>query len=71
MREDIDKFNLQEDLQNLKADLDKINTDVTHLIRKSTLGRVEYKMAKKPFSCLMYAFAAGVAFCAAFKIFRK
>lgn len=71
MREDIDKFDLEQDLQDLKADIDKLSADVSHLMWKSTVGRVENKIAKKPFSSLLYAFAAGLVSCALFKIFRS
>jgi hypothetical protein len=70
MREDIEKFNLEQDLQDLKTDIDKLGADVAHLMWKSTVGRVEYKIAKRPFSSLLYAFAAGVACCLTWKIFR-
>ena len=71
MREDSEKFNLEQDLEDLKADIDKLSADVGHLMWKSTVGRVEYKISRRPFSCLLYAFAAGLTCCAFMKLFRS
>ena len=49
MREDIDKFDLEQDLQDLKADIDKLSADVTHLMWKSTVGRSSTKLPKSLF----------------------
>lgn len=71
MREDNDKFDLDQDLQDLKADIDKLSADVAHLMWKSTVGRVEYKIAKRPFSSLLWAFGTGVVCCSLLKLFRS
>lgn len=64
-----DKVDFSEDLEELKADLDKLSADVTHLIRKATLGRVERKVAKRPFSIILMAFGAGVVYGICHKFF--
>jgi hypothetical protein len=71
MREDFDKFNLEQDLQNLKADIDQVGADIAHLIRKSTVGRVEFKITKKPLACVLWAFGTGLACCTLLKLFRS
>lgn len=71
MREDNDKFNLEQDLEDLKADIDRVGADVTHLIRKATIGRVKYKISKHPLSWLMWAFGAGLTCCTLMKLRRS
>lgn len=69
MREDLDKFNLEQDLEDLKADIDKLSIDIAHLMRRSTVGRIESKITKRPFSSLLWAFGAGIASVAAVKLY--
>jgi hypothetical protein len=66
-----DKLNLNQDLEALKADLDKLSADVGQLMWKSTVGRVEYKISRRPFSSLLWAFGAGFASCVLFKLLSK
>jgi len=69
MREDIEKFNLENDLEDLRADLDKLSTDVAHVLHKSAVGRIEQKITHRPFSSLLWAFGAGFMSCALLKAF--
>ena len=71
MREDLDKFDLEQDLENLKADVDKLSTDVVRLMKKSTVGRVQHKIARRPFRSVLWAFGVGLASCTLFKLFRS
>ena len=69
MREDIDKSNLEQDLEDLKADVDKLSADLAHLLRKSTVGRIENKITRRPFTSLLWAFGIGAVSCGLLKWF--
>lgn len=71
MREDIDKFDLEQDLEDLRANVDKLSTDLAHLVRKSTVGRIERKITRRPFVSLLWAFGAGAVCCTLLKIFHS
>lgn len=69
MHNNLDKLDLKEDFEELKADLDKLSSDVAHLIRKATVGQVERKVARSPFSIILMAFGAGVLYGICHKFF--
>ena len=71
MSENTDDFDLEQELQDLKEDVDKLSSDIGHLIWKATMGRVEHKIAKKPFFYMLTAFGAGLACTTVCKLFRK
>ncbi len=71
MREDNEKFNLEQDLQELRADIDKLSADVAHIMWKSTVGQVSHQISKRPFTSVVYAFGAGVLGCLLVKLFRS
>jgi hypothetical protein len=61
MREDIEKLSLEKDLEDLKIDIDKLANDVAHLIWRTTVGKVERKINRRPFRSLLWAFGAGLS----------
>lgn len=65
-----DKLDLRDEFEELKSDLDKLSADVAHLIRKATVGQVEQKVAKRPFSIIFMAFGAGVLYGFCHRFFR-
>lgn len=71
MREDTEKFNLEQDLQELKADIDKLSVDVAHIMWKATVGQVGNQISRKPFSSVLFAFGAGMVSCLLVKLFRS
>lgn len=71
MREDFEKFNLEQDLNALKADIDQLSVDVVYLMRKSTIGRMENKIIERPFVSLLSAFGIGLTCSALLQLFRK
>jgi hypothetical protein len=71
MSENKDDFDLEQELQDLKEDVDKLSADVGHLIWKATMGRVENKIARKPFFYMLTAFGAGLTCSTLYKLFRK
>jgi len=68
MREELNKFDVEQDLEDLKADIDKLKIDIGHLMRKSTRERIGCG-ARRRFSSLLWAFGAGASCCALLKLF--
>ena len=74
MREDFDELKqteLEQDLELLKEDVERLRDDVSRLMWKSTLGKMEKKIKKKPLPSVLWAFGAGFAFYGLCRLLRS
>ncbi len=74
MRDDFDELNevgLNQDLHLLKADLKRLQGDITSILWKSTFGQVQQKIARRPISTVLLAFGAGFVVSRIFRLFKS
>lgn len=68
--EELKDSDMREDLERLRADIDRLRSDLAILTWKSSVGKVNKKIMKRPVVSLLWAFGAGVASCALYKIYH-
>lgn len=68
--EDLKGSDMKEDLERLRADIDRLRSDLAILTWKSTGGKINKKIMRRPVVSLLWAFGAGVASCVLYRIYH-